>query len=120
MENKSIIEIAIDADVAVVSFNAPTIGGACGVDDISKQLRAYITDNKPQKLVIDFDGVRFFSSQMLGLLVDTWRTLQQYDAQMIISGINPQLSRVFKITNLDRIFSFYPDRQTAVEAIRTK
>jgi len=39
---------------------------------------------------------------------------------MLISGVNPQLNRVFKITNLDKIFEFYPDRSHAVEAMRKK
>lgn len=57
---------------------------------------------------------------MLGLLVDTWRKLSDYGGIVLISGINPQLNRVFKITNLDKIFDFYPDRASAVKAISQK
>lgn len=120
MGDQNIIDIAVESGVDVVSFNVPTIGAACGVDLISKQIRDHITDNKPKNLIIDFDGVKFFSSQMLGILVDTWRRLRQYDAEIIISGINPQLGRVFKITNIDKIFKFYPDRQTAIDAVKER
>lgn len=120
MEDQDIINIVADSGVDVVSFNISTIGAACGIDLISKQIRDYITDNKPKKLIIDFDGVKFFSSQMLGILVDTWRRLRQYNAEIIISGINPQLGRVFKITNIDKIFKFYPDKQTAIDAVKQR
>ena len=71
-------------------------------------------------MLIDFTGVKFFSSSMLGLLVDLWRRLKEYNGTMVISGINPQLTRVFKITNLDKIFEFYPDGASAVKTLATK
>ena len=40
--------------------------------------------------------------------------------KIIISGINPQLGRVFKITNIDKIFKFYPDKQTAIDAVKER
>ena len=74
--------------------------------------------SKGSKIVVDFDGVKFFSSQMLGLLVDVWRRVKEYDGTMLISGINSQLSRVFKITNLDRIFKFCPDKAAAMKTLK--
>ena len=34
--------------------------------------------------------------------------------QVIVASLNAQLERVFKITNLDRIFTFFPDRDAAL------
>jgi len=117
MDEKGIIEITTAGDVAIVSFGAESITGLSGLEQMSEQLREFIAANQPKKMVVDFCGVKFFSSQMLGLLVDVWRKLSDYGGVVLISGINPQLSRVFKITNLDRIFKFYPDRASALEAI---
>jgi len=117
MDEKGIIEITTADDVAIVSFGSESITGLSGLEQMSEQLREFIAANQPKKMVVDFYGVKFFSSQMLGLLVDVWRKLSDYGGVVLISGINPQLSRVFKITNLDRIFKFYPDRASALEAI---
>jgi anti-anti-sigma factor len=54
---------------------------------------------------------------ILGMLVDIWRRLGEKGGTVAISGIDPQLSRVFKITNLDKLFQFYPDRQSAVDGL---
>jgi len=119
MSGKETIEIITAEEVAVVVFNAESISGVSDIDGISKQLKAYIAKNDPKKMVVDFHGVKFFSSQVLGLLLDVWRKLHSYNGRIVISGINPQLHRVFRITNLDKIFEFYPDRRSAIEAIKT-
>ena len=120
MDEKQIIEIADEDGVKVVSFAAESISAALDVEQVAGELREFVLANKPRRIVVDFAGVKFFSSQILGLLVDVWRKLQNYGGVFVISGINPQLNRVFKITNLDKIFEFYPDRAGAVSAIRDK
>jgi anti-sigma B factor antagonist len=54
---------------------------------------------------------------MLGLLVDIWRRLKDCGGVVVISGINPNLTRVFRITNLDKVFEFYPDIESALKAL---
>jgi len=120
MEENNLIDISTDSGVTIISFRLASISGVSGLEQLSNELRNYITDNKPKEVVVDFLGVKFFSSQMLGLLVDMWRKITEYEGVLLISGINPQLSRVFKITNLDKIFQFCPDRQTAVKRIKDK
>ncbi len=117
MEETKMINIETQGSMAVVSFNVASICGVAGVESISAELRQFVISQKPLKLIIDFVGVKFFSSQMLGLLVDLWRKQGDAGGKMLISGINPQLGRVFKITNLDKIFQFYPDKDQAVNAI---
>jgi len=57
-------------------------------------------------VVVDFECVKFFSSTVLGLLLDIRAKLKAYNGEVVISSINPQLYRVFKITHLDKIFKF--------------
>ena len=77
-----------------------------------------IKNQKPKNLLIDFTGVKFFSSQALGILLDAKKKLSALKGNVIISGINPQLYRVFKITNLDKIFKFYPDAKAAISDLK--
>lgn len=118
MTNESIIDIRSTDDAVVVSFKQPSIGAAEGVENIRHTLRQLLQNEQPGKLIIDFSGVVFFSSQMLGLLVDLWRRMKDAGGTLLISGINPQLTRVFRITHLDRIFDFYEDTDAAVAALR--
>ncbi len=108
------IEINRTDDVAVVRFGLPSICACNDVEEISQTLRSYVCHHHPPKVVVDFSNVRFFSSQMLGLLVDLWKKLKGFGGFLVISGIDPQLYRVFRITNLDKIFAFAPDSQAAM------
>ena len=103
---------------ALVNVLAATISTS-GIDPIAQSLRELIDRQHPQNVIIDFSRVRFLSSMMLGLLVDIWRRMKEYGGRVRICGIDPQLTRVFRITHLDRIFEFSPDMDSALEAMKT-
>ena len=117
MEQQDFIDITMADGIALITFNVPSIVDVSSVESISTKLHSLIDDGGALKVIVDFDGVKFFSSMILGLIVDIWRRLEETGGTVVISGIDPQLSRVFKITNLDKLFKFYPDRQSAVDAI---
>jgi len=119
MAEKVSVEIALQEGVAVVVFKAVSLSSPEEIAAISKQVGRFIEDNHPCYLVFDFGEVKFFSSQVLGILLDIRGKMNSYGGQVVISSINPQLHRVFKITNLDNIFRFFPDKQSAIRAAGT-
>lgn len=119
IEKKTSVEITSERNVAVVVFKAVSISDMEAIAAASKQINEFIEKNHPNGLVFDFGEVKFFSSRVLGLLLGIRAKLKTYDGEVVISAINPQLHRVFKITNLDKIFRFFPDKQSAVNAVST-
>jgi anti-sigma B factor antagonist len=117
MDNKVDIEITSEGLVAVVAFNATSISSVEAIAIADQQIKQFIEENHPANVIFDFSGVKFFCSQALGLLLDIRTRLAAYNGEVVISAINPQLHRVFKITNLDKVFRFFPDRGSAVEAV---
>ena len=113
------LKITIEANTAIVAFKSASISGVDGITNASNQIKEFIDKNKPKRLVFDFEGVKFFSSQVLGLLLDIRAKLGTYNGEVVISAINPQLHRVFKITNLDKVFKFFPDKESALEITST-
>ena len=110
------MEIDTDANAAVVVFKSPSMSDVEAIATAAAKIKDFVEVNRPRMLVFDFSVVRFFSSQVLGLLLDVRQRLAAYEGQAVVSGINPQLYRVFKITNLDKVFRFFANRQEAVEA----
>lgn len=113
------LHIEIVEEVTVIGLTTSSIIGVDVLEVIARQLREMVNSAATTKLVIDFSNVSFFSSQMLGLLVDLWRRLKETGGKLVICGINPQLTRVFRITHLDKLFTFYPDKQTAISGIHS-
>lgn len=112
--HRDILQIETAEGIVVVGLVPSSILGVEMQEVITQQLRELVNSAVTTKLLIDFSNVSFFSSQMLGLLVDLWRRLKETGGQLAICGINPQLTRVFRITHLDKLFTFYPDRRTAL------
>ncbi len=119
MEAEKLLDIAEQDGITVVTLNAEAVNMA-ELESIAGLLRNYIAQRRPARLIIDLGRLRFISSMMLGLLVDTWRRLKEYGGQLRICGIQSHLMRVFRITHLDRIFEFSPDRTQALEAMKQK
>jgi anti-sigma B factor antagonist len=114
MNTKAGLAITGEGDVAIAAFTSSCI---CDVEEITNaaaQVRQYIETHQLRRMVFDFSGVRFFSSQVLGLLLEARAGLAPQNGEVAITALSPQLERVFRITNLDKIFSFYPDKAAAV------
>jgi anti-sigma B factor antagonist len=114
MDSKANVAISGQGSSAVVTFQAAAICNVEDVADVSKQVKDFLETNRPKRMVFDFENVKFFSSQVLGLILEARAKLQAYDGEVVISAINPQLHRVFKITNLDKLFRFFPDKCAAL------
>ena len=111
------IEITSKGSGAIVAFKATSISNPEKITAVSNQIKNFIEENHPGFLVIDFEQVKFFSSQVLGLLLSVRAKLEKYGGKIVISALELQLYRVFKITNLDKIFKFFPDKESAARDV---
>ncbi len=102
-------------EAAVITFTTSSVSDTEGIAAAGRRIKSYIAQTTPKRLVFDFAGVKFFSSQVLGLLLDARTEAQARGGEVVISAIDPQLHRVFRITSLDKIFEFFPDRHAAVQ-----
>lgn len=116
---KNVIDATCQQEILTLRLNVVSISAMSDIEQITSQFRQAVEQHKPKHLIVDFSQVRFFSSQVLGLLVEHWRKLHQNGGKVAICGINPQLTRVFRITNLDKLFSFYAAPQDAMAALTT-
>lgn len=118
MDEELNIDIQVDDQIAVVSFKARSISDYDGIASATQKIKEFVEDNNPKAVVFDFAQVKFFSSGVLGLLLAIRSRLKESQGQVVISAIDPQLHRVFRITNLDKIFKFFPDKEQAAKALK--
>ncbi len=67
-------------------------------------------------LILNFCNVRFLSSMALGLLIRISKKVYQYDGQLRLCSIDPNIYGIFKITRLDKIFDIYEDAKKALQS----
>ena len=118
MKQEIVGQIESQGDIAVVTFNRTSISNIEDISATADHIARFIDDSHPKVMIFDFKGVKFFSSRVLGLLLETRASVGSYDGRVLLSAINPQLHRVFKITNLDQVFEFFPDIESALSSAR--
>jgi anti-anti-sigma factor len=116
MVEEVIGQISQQGSTAIVTFGKSSISDVQDISLAAEYIARFVEFNRPKNVIFDFKNVKFFSSQVLGLLLETRAALGPVDGKVYISAINPQLHRVFKITNLDQVFTFFPDVDGALNA----
>jgi anti-anti-sigma factor len=111
------LELTAGGAIAMVLFKCEKATDSEAIAKMCERIGFFIDSNCPGHVVFDFEPVKFFSSEMLGLLLDIRTKLSAWNGEAVVSSLTPQLQRVFKVTNLDRVFRFYPDVETAVTAV---
>jgi anti-anti-sigma factor len=102
-------------DVTVVSFQNVSVLDSVNIEALGRSLMELIEKQDTRKLVLEFTAVRFMSSQALGILLQLKKAMDPGHGRIIIAGIRPELHKVFKITNLHKMFTFHDDLDKALQ-----
>ncbi len=70
-----------------------------------------------KEVVVDFSNTTFIDSTTLGVLVGGVKRLRTNDGQLSLVCNDRNITKIFEITGLDRVFTIYPTRAEAVEQI---
>jgi anti-sigma B factor antagonist len=68
-------------------------------------------------VVVDFSDTTFIDSTTLGVLVGGVKRLRMNDGQLSLVCSDRNITKIFEITGLDRVFTIYGSRDEAVTAI---
>lgn len=101
-------------DVTVVSFQNVSVLDSANIEALGRNLMELVEKQDTRKLVLEFSAVRFMSSQALGVLLQLKKAMDPH-GRIIIVGIRPELHKVFKITNLHKMFTFHDDLDKALQ-----
>jgi anti-anti-sigma factor len=94
-------------DVIVVNFQNISVVDSDNIEIMGRGLMDLVEKQDHRKIILDFSAVRFLSSQALGVLIQMKKSLDTVRGQMLLVGLKPDLAKVFKITNLHKVFKFF-------------
>jgi len=80
-----------------------------------KQQLLDVIGNGATKVVVDFSNTTFIDSTTLGVLVGGVKRLRTNDGQLSLVCSDRNITKIFEITGLDRVFTIYPTRAEALE-----
>jgi anti-sigma B factor antagonist len=70
-----------------------------------------------EHVVVDFSDTTFIDSTTLGVLVGGVKRLRTNDGQLSLVCNDRNITKIFEITGLDRVFEIYPTREEALDQI---
>ena len=105
--------------ITLVIFQDESILDPLQVQDIGEKLHRLIENEDRQRLILDFQKVKILSSQMLGVLIGMLKRINSSKGRIVICGMKSELFKVFKITNLDKLFNFYDGEGQALRSFES-
>lgn len=102
-------------DVLVIEL--PSRLDAVGVAAIESKLAETVTAHKG-KVLADMSQVTFVASLALRMLLTNLKAVQPLGGDLRLTGLQPQISEIFRKSRFDTLFKIYPDRESALAAYK--
>ena len=109
----ALLRVQRQNDVAVVSFVTSRILDQSNVQQLGEELDALVEKHNLRKIVLNFTGVTYMSSAVMGKLVSLLRKVQSSGGALRLCGIEDSIYEIFEIMRFDKMFKILP---TADEA----
>ena len=73
----------------------------------------------PKTVVVDLTDTTFIDSTTLGVLVGGVKRLRTNEGQLSLVCSDRNITKIFEITGLDRVFTIYPTREEALAQVKS-
>jgi anti-sigma B factor antagonist len=82
-----------------------------------KQQLLDVINQGAKEVIVDFSNTTFIDSTTLGVLVGGVKRLRTNDGQLALVSSDRNITKIFEITGLDRVFTIYGSRDEAVAGL---
>lgn len=87
------------------------------LDELRKSIIGIAETAAPPKVVLDLSNTKFFGSAFIEILFRAWKCVKSRGGTFALSGLTPYCAEIVEVTHLDRLWTIYSDRRTAVAAL---
>ena len=81
-----------------------------------KNVNQMVSSGDGCDVVIDFSNVKILNSSSISNLMILRELLHERGRQLILCSVSPSIMSVFTVADLDKVFEFVDDKQTALAA----
>ena len=106
----------LDGDACVIALSGEV--DLYTAPEFKQQLLDVISQGG-KNVVVDFTNTTFIDSTTLGVLVGGVKRLRTNDGQLSLVCSDRNITKIFEITGLDRVFTIHATRNEAVDQLQT-
>ena len=100
----------------VIEFQLQSLMDPVELEKIAKELYRLIDEEDRRRLILDFERVKYLSSQAIGIIMAMHRKLAPLSrSKLVLCSVNPALQQLLKITSLDKLLTVKATQKEAVK-----
>jgi anti-anti-sigma factor len=107
-------QISEESSVQVLRLNLPDIMDTVEVDGLIDNILLEVGKNAAARWVVDLSNATYMGSSMLGLFVNIRERIRQSGGRVVLSGMSPQLLKIFQTCCLEKLFTIAKSRADAL------
>lgn len=81
-------------------------------------LLRYVQDNRPAHVVVDLGDVEMLNSNLVGVMVRIYRSIEPYGGRLIVCGARPQAQQVLSSMRLANLWELAETVPAALEGLK--
>ena len=102
----------------VIEFRTASLMDPVVLDNLGQAIYRLVDVEDRRQLVLDFEQVKFLSSQAIGIILTVKKKLDKLPhGILVLCGVGPTLMQLIKITQLDRVLTIKPTQKEAVKVL---
>lgn len=98
----------------VVEFRVASLMDPAQLQQIGDELYPLVDQQDKRLVVLDFEPVRYLSSQAIGIVLTLHKKLNAIKGKLILCGVGPGLMELLRITRLDRLLTIKPTQKEVI------
>jgi len=110
------IEVSKNGIVFVARFLETKILNDMVIEGIARELNDLAAQEDCKNLLLNFTGVGFLSSSVLGKLITLNKRMKGKGGQLKLCEMKKEIHELFVLTNLTKIFDIYDDETAGLMA----
>src|SRR5215218_10445867 len=101
---------------SVVEIRTNSLMNPSELEQIATDLSRLVDEEDRRYLLLDFEKVKYLSSQAIGIILTLHKKLSQLkNSSFVLCGVGPTLMQLLKITRLDRVLKIKPSQREGVK-----
>jgi anti-sigma B factor antagonist len=106
-------------EFTVIEFLTPSLMDPIVLENTAQALYKIIDEEDKRKIIMDFEKVRYLSSQAIGIVLAMHKKLNSLkNSRLILCSVGPKLMELIKLTRLDRLLTIKASQKEAIGVLQ--
>ncbi|EAQ78044.1 STAS domain-containing protein [Blastopirellula marina] len=116
----SYLRVRDNNEVVVADFQQSSILDEAAIERIGVEFdRLVLEAVTAKKLLVNFRGVEYMSSAMIGKLIHLSKKCKEAKVKLKLCGVGPKINEIFQLMKLNKVFDIQKDEKGAIEAFNS-